>query len=235
MPLGIAWPDDPQWGNFLEAFDQAHMGELMVSSVLIVVGVVPVAVVFATMAGFAIGHLRMRVAGLVRPVPAGPHAAARGDANLPLYYLALSWASTTPSWPYPAPHRALRALRRVLDAGPLPGHAQELSEAARVDGATVNDLFLAHPRASRAAGRVVPRHPVRGLDLEPVPARPGAGQDAHRAHHGRRLGPAFRASTYGHPCSPQARCVILTPTLIVFLLFSSGSSCPALLQGSLKG
>ena len=60
VPLGIAWPDDPQWGNFLEAFDQAHMGALMVSSVLIVLGVVPVAVVFATMAGFALGHLRTR-------------------------------------------------------------------------------------------------------------------------------------------------------------------------------
>ena len=56
---GIAWPDEPQWGNFLEAFEQAHMGALLISSVLIVLGVVPVAVVFATMAGFAIGHLRI--------------------------------------------------------------------------------------------------------------------------------------------------------------------------------
>ena len=59
VPPGLAWPSDPQWGNFLEAFDQAGMGALLLSSVLIVLGVVPAAVIIATMAGFAIGHLRI--------------------------------------------------------------------------------------------------------------------------------------------------------------------------------
>ena len=59
VPAGLAWPDDPQWGNFLQAFEDAHMGALLTSSVLIVLGVVPVALVIATMAGFAIGHLRI--------------------------------------------------------------------------------------------------------------------------------------------------------------------------------
>ena len=60
VPPGLSWPDEPQWGNFLEAFQQAHMEALLVSSVLIVLGVVPVSVAFATMAGFGIGQLRVR-------------------------------------------------------------------------------------------------------------------------------------------------------------------------------
>ena len=35
------WPADPQWGNFVDAFNVANMGALLVSSVLIVLGVVP--------------------------------------------------------------------------------------------------------------------------------------------------------------------------------------------------
>ena len=58
-PPGLDWPADPQWGNFADAFHAAHMGELLKSSVLIVLGVVPSSLLIATMAGFAIGHLRM--------------------------------------------------------------------------------------------------------------------------------------------------------------------------------
>ena len=59
VPPGLSWPEDPQWGNFLEAFDEANMGALIASSVTIVLGVVPIAVIIATMAGFGIGHLRV--------------------------------------------------------------------------------------------------------------------------------------------------------------------------------
>ena len=38
VPPGLAWPDEPQWGNFLQAFEDAHMGALLTSSVLIVLG-----------------------------------------------------------------------------------------------------------------------------------------------------------------------------------------------------
>ena len=50
VPPGLSWPADPQWGNFLEAFQQAHMDALLVSSVIIVIGVVPISVILATMA-----------------------------------------------------------------------------------------------------------------------------------------------------------------------------------------
>ena len=39
-PGGLEWPADPQWGNFLEAFDVANMSSLLASSIFIVVAVV---------------------------------------------------------------------------------------------------------------------------------------------------------------------------------------------------
>src|ERR1051326_2033188 len=58
-PAGLSWPDDPQWGNFADAFRSANMGRLLISSALIVAGVVPLSLLLGTMAGFAFGHLRM--------------------------------------------------------------------------------------------------------------------------------------------------------------------------------
>jgi raffinose/stachyose/melibiose transport system permease protein len=59
VPEGLAWPADPQWGNFVEAFRVSSMADFMFSSVLIVLGVVPIAVLFAAMAGYGIGLLRI--------------------------------------------------------------------------------------------------------------------------------------------------------------------------------
>src|SRR3954452_9294781 len=59
VPPGLEWPANPQWGNFLEAFNVANMRTLLFSSVLIVLMVVPASLLISTMAGFAIGHLRI--------------------------------------------------------------------------------------------------------------------------------------------------------------------------------
>jgi raffinose/stachyose/melibiose transport system permease protein len=59
VPNGLEWPADPQWGNFIEAFKVAQMPALLLSSTFIVIAVVPVSLVISTMAGFAIGLLRI--------------------------------------------------------------------------------------------------------------------------------------------------------------------------------
>lgn len=56
-PSGLQWPADPQWSNFAKAFEVANMGELLWSSTLIVVGVVPLSLLIATMAGFGLSKL----------------------------------------------------------------------------------------------------------------------------------------------------------------------------------
>ena len=51
-PPGLEWPANPQWQNFIDAFWAAHMDQLLLSSSLIALGVVPISVLIGTMAGF---------------------------------------------------------------------------------------------------------------------------------------------------------------------------------------
>ena len=142
VPPGLEWPSDPQWGNFLEAFNEANMGALLVSSVLIVLGVVPVAVVIATMAGFAIGHLRIPgsrslfflfILGLTLPFE---------GIITPLYYLVRGMGILNTKLAIILP---LIGLYMPFGVFWMRAHfvnmPSELSEAARVDGATTRDLF----------------------------------------------------------------------------------------------
>src|ERR1041385_2329302 len=87
VPSGLEWPANPQWGNFVEAFNVAQMPALLLSSTFIVLAVVPVSLVISTMAGFAIGLLRIRganallllfVFGLTLPFP---------GIIIPIYFL----------------------------------------------------------------------------------------------------------------------------------------------------
>ncbi|MDT0267269.1 carbohydrate ABC transporter permease [Streptomyces sp. DSM 44915] len=59
QPAGLTWPEDPHWGNFSLAWDQANVEVLLRSSTLIVLGVVPASLLLCTMAGFGLGHLRV--------------------------------------------------------------------------------------------------------------------------------------------------------------------------------
>lgn len=58
-PSGIEWPSNPQWHNFIDAWQVADVTPLLISSILLVLGVVPVGVLLATMAGYGLGQLRV--------------------------------------------------------------------------------------------------------------------------------------------------------------------------------
>lgn len=137
IPLGLQWPTDPQWGNFVDAFQAAHLAELLRSSSLIVVGVVPVSLVFATLAGYALGRLRIPGAqalvvllllGLTIPFE---------SIITPLYYeiegfglLNTPWAIILPLIGLYMPFGVIWMRAHFIN---MP---TELSEAARVDGAS---------------------------------------------------------------------------------------------------
>lgn len=59
VPAGISWPSNPQWGNFADAWKVADISPLLISSIILVAGVVPVVALFATMAGYALGQLKI--------------------------------------------------------------------------------------------------------------------------------------------------------------------------------
>src|SRR6188472_3757487 len=141
-PSGLDWPEHPRWHNFVEAFHAANMGTIFKSSVLIVLGVVPVSLVIATMAGFALGHLRIRggqvvfllfLLGLTLPFE---------GIITPLYYQIRDMGLLNTRWAIILPLIGLFMPFSVLW---MRAHfvtmPDELSEAARMDGASVWQIF----------------------------------------------------------------------------------------------
>lgn len=141
-PTGIEWPEDPQWGNFRAAFDAAKLGSLLASTTLIVLGVVPAALLFGTMAGFALGQLRMRGHRLVFLVFLLGLTLPLEGIIIPLYHqirdlglLNTRWAIVLPLVGLFMPFSVVWMRAHFVTTPP------ELSEAARVDGANLWQLF----------------------------------------------------------------------------------------------
>jgi raffinose/stachyose/melibiose transport system permease protein len=64
-PPGLQWPANPQWQNFVDPFQSAHMDRLLLSSSIVAACVVPVSVLIGTMAGFGIAKLAPRGSNIV--------------------------------------------------------------------------------------------------------------------------------------------------------------------------
>ncbi len=234
-PLGISWPAHPQWGNFVQAFNVANMGAIFESSVSIVIGVVPVSVLIATLAGFALGHLRVRggqiafvlfLLGLTLPFE---------GVIVPLYYeirdmdlLGSRWAIILPLIGLFMPFGVYWMRAHFVSA------PRELSEAARVDGATTWQLFwrvhvpLARPAlASLAILLSVWTWNQFLLSLvlvdNPTNGTMAGALGAFEGQWGTNI-----------PLLSAGSLLILTPTIILFIVFQR-HFVTALLQGSLKG
>lgn len=63
-PSGLAIPADPQWHNFIDAWNAANLTVLLRSSLVLVLGVVPATLLLAALAGYALGQLRIRFGNL---------------------------------------------------------------------------------------------------------------------------------------------------------------------------
>ena len=86
LPVGISWPSDPQWLNFVVAWRVAEVTPLLVSSVILVLGVVPIAALCATMAGFALGRLKVPGSTIVLMVLIFGLTLPKEATIVPLYY-----------------------------------------------------------------------------------------------------------------------------------------------------
>jgi raffinose/stachyose/melibiose transport system permease protein len=234
-PSGLDWPSHPHWGNFVRAFHVANMGAIFKSSVLIVLGVVPVSVVIATMAGFALGQLRIRggqlvflffLLGLTLPFE---------GVIVPLYYevrglglLNTRWAIILPLIGLFMPFAVFWMRAHFVN---MP---RELSEAARVDGATIWQLFwrvhvpLALPALS-SLGILMTVWTWNQFLLAIVLV-----DDPTKRTMAGALG-AFQGQWGADiPLLSAGSLLILAPTIVVFVVFQR-HFVSALLQGSLKG
>ena len=235
VPGGLEWPADPQWGNFVEAFNVANMNALLLSSTFIVLAVVPVSLVIATMAAFAIGLLRIPgsrvlfflfVFGLTLPF---------GGIIVPLYYLERAMGIYNTRLAIVLP---LIGLYMPFAVFWMRAHfvnmPAEISEAALVDGATSWDLFWRiHVPLARA--------PIASLGIllsvwtwnqfllalvlveDPTQRTMAGALGAFQGHYATNI-PLLCAGTM----------LILIPTLVIFILFQR-QIIAALLQGSVKG
>ncbi len=235
VPSGLDWPTNPQWGNFLQAFHVAEMPALLLSSTFIVLAVVPLSLIISTMAGFAIGLLRIPganallflfVFGLTLPFP---------GIIIPIYILerALHIYNTRLAIVLP-----LIALYMPFAVFWMRAHfvnmPSEISDAARVDGASTWDLFWRiHVPLARA--------PIASLGIlmsvwtwnqfllalvlveDPTQRTMAGALGAFQGHYATDI-PLLCAGTL----------LILVPTLVIFVLFQR-QMITALLQGAVKG
>ena len=235
MPGGLEWPAHPQWGNFVEAFKQAQMPKLLMSSIFIVIAVVPVSLIISTMAGFGIGLLRIPgatvllflfVFGLTLPFT---------GIIIPIYFLERAIHIYNTRFAIVLP---LIALYMPFAVFWMRTHfvnmPSELSDAARVDGASTWDLFM---KIHLPLARV----PIASLGIfmcvwtwnqfllplvlveDPTQRTMAGGLGAFQGHYANNV-PLLCAGTI----------LILAPTLVIFILFQR-QIITALLQGSVKG
>jgi raffinose/stachyose/melibiose transport system permease protein len=235
VPNGLDWPANPQWGNFVDAFQAANMTTLLGSSLLIVVLVVPVSLLISTMAGFAIGLLRIPgaqwllllfVFGLTLPFE---------GIITPLYFLSKQMGILNTRLAIALP---LIGLYMPFAVFWMRAHfvnlPVEITEAARVDGAGTWELF-------RRIHVPLARPPIASLGIlmsvwtwnqfllalvlveDPSQRTMAGALGAFQGHYATDV-PLLCAGTV----------LILVPTLLVFLLFQR-QVISALLQGSVKG
>lgn len=235
LPSGLEWPANPQWSNFSEAFDVANMPDLLKSSTFIVLAVVPVSLAISTMAGFAIGHLRIPGSRLLLFLFVFGLTLPFGGIIVPLYYLERDMGIYNTRLAIVLP---LIGLYMPFAVFWMRAHfvnmPAEISEAARVDGATTWDLFwrIHFPLA---------RAPITSLGIlmsvwtwnqflialvlveDPAQRTMAGALGAFQGHYATDV-PLLFAGTI----------LILLPTLILFVLFQR-QIIAALLQGSVKG
>lgn len=235
VPGGLEWPAEPQWGNFVEAFKVANMAVLLRSSTFILVSVVPIALIISTMAAFALTVLKMPgsrflmvlfIFGLTLPF---------GGIIIPLYFLERSigiyntrFAIVLPLIGLYMPF-AVYWMRSHFVNVPV-----ELTEAARIDGATTWDLF-------RRVHIPLALPPLVSLGIlmsvwtwnqfllalvlveDPSQRTMAGALGAFQGHYATNV-PLLCAGTI----------LILVPTLIIFILFQR-QIITALIQGAVKG
>jgi raffinose/stachyose/melibiose transport system permease protein len=234
-PPGLQWPADPQWGNFVDAFMSAKLDRLLVSSITIVVCVVPVSVLIGTMAGFGLAKLAPRgsqvvyllfVVGLTLPLEV---------VIIPLYYeiqwlglLNTKFAIILPLIGLFMPFSIYWMRAHFVNV------PAEMSEAAQIDGANAWQQFwlvqvpLARPPILSLAilqflwtwnSFLLP------LVLVEVPLeRTMAGAlGAFQGQWGTNI-----------PLLCAGSLIILAPSVILFIIFQK-QFVAALLQGAVKG
>lgn len=235
VPSGISWPSDPQWHNFVDAWKVADITPLLGSSIILVAGVVPVVALLATMAGYALGQLRIPGGGIFFVLLLFGLTLPQEATVVPLYYqmrdygllnsrLGLILALVGVFMPF-----AVFWMRAHFLSIP-----KELSEATAIDGASQWQSFrhvqipLAMPAISSLCLLLFLwtwNNFLQAIVLIDEPT--------HRTMAGALLNFVGQYST-DVVLLNAGSLLIMAPTIVVFLIFQRQFS-RAMLSGAVKG
>jgi raffinose/stachyose/melibiose transport system permease protein len=235
FPAGLSWPRDPQWHNFVDAWNIANVTVLLKSSTLIVLGVVPVAVLISTMAAYAIAILDIPFGRVFYVVLVLTLTLPYEIVIVPLYeqvramgLLGSQWAIILPLIGLNMPFAVFWMRAHFVNV------PRELSEACSIDGAGPwQALRLVHLPLARPAISSLTllmflstwNQFLLALVLIPNPSQ-------------RTMAGALQAFTTRYSTDQvllnAGALLIMAPTILVFLILQR-HFVKALLQGSVKG
>jgi len=139
-PLGL--PQEPQWGNFMQAWDQGRFSVYLPNTIIYAVAVVIGVAIFACMAGYALAKTRFPgrnvifsgfMIGMTLPFL---------SIMIPIFYLARDLGILGTRWGFIIPAVALGLPFSIfLMRAFFMGIPDELGDAARVDGCTEWGVF----------------------------------------------------------------------------------------------
>src|SRR5690606_15467459 len=135
-PVGIQIPTNPQWGNFITAFEMSKLPTLMTSSLILVLMVVPAGLALATAAAYGIVVLRVPYGGVAFLVLLLGLTIPFESLIVPLYHLMKDAGLLNTRLAIAMPLIALYLPFGVFwMRAHFMGVPKELTEAAEMDGA----------------------------------------------------------------------------------------------------
>ncbi|NGO10382.1 carbohydrate ABC transporter permease [Streptomyces sp. HC44] len=233
--VGLTWPERWSWDNYEQAWSVAGFSDLIRHSLIIAVGVVPACLVLASLAGYALGTMRLPggnavaaffIAGLTIPVEA---------IVVPLYFDLRSLGLTNSFLGVILVEIALFLpfsvfwMRTHFQSTPA-----SLVEAARIDGASSGTILLrvllplARP-SLMTLGLLVFMWSWKQFLLVLVLIQ---DTTKHTAPAG--LGFFVGQNTTDIPTLAAGTIIVMVPILILFVIFQR-SFIAGLLQGATKG
>jgi raffinose/stachyose/melibiose transport system permease protein len=231
----LSLPEDPQWGNYREAWTEGRFERYFLNSVLVAIGVVIPSIVLSCMAGYAFARFRFRgksalfiylLLGLVVPLQA---------LVIPLFYMMREINLLDSLWALILPQIAMSmSFGTLLMREAFSDVPREIVEAAVLDGASSWRVLweIMFPLARPFVGTLGLMFFIWTWNEFLLPLV----VNIDPAYHTLPVGLLFfqQQWTSNLPLTAAGATIIFLPLTIIFLLFQR-QMIEGLTQGALKG